>query len=101
MMTPEDPPLGELEFDEWFGTPLFEPDREERLEEMATSGRGPARLVAAAWVRISARAAGPRPARKNASMKQRISRALDRWAEKEAAGQVRLERIMLPRRWRA
>jgi hypothetical protein len=112
--------LGDLRFDQWFGTPMFEPDRLERMEERATTGRWPARVVAAAWLKLDARASQLRvPATSPAAVRDRVgqtgevtpaaaprsrartrvSRALDRWAEREVATQARLERLMLPRRW--
>ncbi|HEX4865089.1 MAG TPA: hypothetical protein VFV02_13550 [Acidimicrobiales bacterium] len=38
--------LGDLEFSDWYESRVFEPSSEERFEEMATSGRAPARLLA-------------------------------------------------------
>lgn len=161
-----EPSLGEVRFDEWFDTPVFESDADERLEELATSRRGPLRLAAGALLRVNART--PRAARRAAQpaedfydarvwaddideadgtddpwlatagatpaqpadettvdtaacedpagtdrapnsrrddgspgVRARLSGALDRWAEKEALMQQRLERLMLPRRWQS
>ena len=51
-----EPALGEVRFDEWFSTPMFESDPDERLEEMATARRGPMRLAASTFLRLNARA---------------------------------------------
>lgn len=121
--------LGEVSFDEWFETPVFESDPDERLEELATSRRGPLRLAARTFLRLNARTARARtaptshvepvveaaepaptaaPARRrvtgeageaNPSLRHRLNAALDRWAEQEAVTQERLERLILPRRW--
>lgn len=123
--------LGEVRFDDWFSTPIFESEPDERLEELATSGRGPFRLGASAVLAVQARAAQMRPGRRvpreeargeevpepamreTAAMpsrpappagpplglRDRVGRALDRWAEREAATQLRLERLVLPKRW--
>lgn len=52
---PGDRGLGELSFSDWYETPIFEVDEYERIEEMATSGRGPARLFAGMMLAIDAR----------------------------------------------
>lgn len=194
-----EPSLGDVRFDDWFETPVFESDPDERLEELATARRGPMRLAASTLLRLNARAsqvrrrsgeaepagagappesapersaepveapaarrpsagaanrrlnpkvgtaAGPRtrptgtvksgaaraagrpaptgtvktpagrpaPAAEvlplppassipaQAGLRQRFNDALDRWAEREAAAQTRLERIILPKRWQA
>lgn len=44
----------------WYETPVFEADPDERLEAQATSGRGPMRLAASARLRVDARRAGRR-----------------------------------------
>lgn len=44
-------------FEDWHEAPEFEPDADERLEEMATTGRGPFRLAASVLLRADARAA--------------------------------------------
>ena len=54
-------PLGELRFSDWFETPIFEPDDDELMEEMATSGHGPRRLMARAQLARDARRAKRRP----------------------------------------
>jgi hypothetical protein len=43
--------------DEWLETPMFEPDPDEKWEEMATSARAPLRLAAGLRLRMTARAA--------------------------------------------
>lgn len=128
--------LGEVSFDEWFETPVFESDADERLEELATSQRGPLRLAARTLLRLNARTARPpaaptptaidvepetvvdltpaapeeadapvlrahtrRSGGAHPSLRDRLSAALDRWAEQEAVTQERLERLILPRRW--
>lgn len=50
-----EPRLGELEFSEWYETPVFEPSNEERMETMATGGRAPSRLVARVVLAAGAR----------------------------------------------
>jgi outer membrane biosynthesis protein TonB len=50
-----DPQLGELEFSEWYETPVFEPSSEERMETRASGGRGPMRLVARVFIAAGAR----------------------------------------------
>lgn len=175
-----EPSLGDVRFDDWFETPVFESDPDERLEELATARRGPMRLAASTILRFNARAsqvrrrpAPPEPAGAGvpeetaparapdpleapaarrpsagagtrsaatakarpagraapvatakarpagraapapevpasppapsspapAGLRQRFNDALDRWAEREAAAQTRLERIILPKRW--
>ena len=47
--------LGDVSFDEWFDTPVFESDTDERLEELAMSRRGPLRLAASTLLRVNAR----------------------------------------------
>ena len=42
----------------WYETPVFEADPDERMEERATSGRGPMRIAASALLRVDARRAG-------------------------------------------
>lgn len=53
--------LGELEFSDWYETPVFEPDEDELLEEAATSGHGPRRLMARMVLARDARKALRRP----------------------------------------
>ena len=91
------PEPGEIEFDDWYEMPVFEADPDERFEHQATSKRGPVRLVGAALLRISP----DRPKRSRGPWRTRWERVLDRWAEAETAGLERLERIILPKRWRA
>ncbi len=50
-----EPSLGDVRFDEWFETPVFESDADERLEELVMSRRGPLRLAASALLRVNAR----------------------------------------------
>lgn len=111
-VTEAEPSLGEVRFDEWFETPVFESGSDERLEELATSRRGPMRLAASTFLRLNARADRMRhrdepPAAETASeaaspgVRARVSAALDRWAEREAATQSRIERLLLPRRWQS
>jgi len=58
---PTPTPLGELEFSDWYDTPVFEPGDEERLEEMATSAHGPRRVLARALLARDARRAARQP----------------------------------------
>ncbi|HVA75778.1 MAG TPA: hypothetical protein VNF71_14565 [Acidimicrobiales bacterium] len=53
--------LGELQFSDWYDTPVFEPDDDELIEEMATAGHGPRRLMAKARLARDARRAKRRP----------------------------------------
>lgn len=104
--TTGDSDLGELSFDDWYETPVFEAEPDERLEQLATSRRAPARMVGSAMLRLSP----DRPRRRRApavglppasGWRGRAGRFLDRWADMEAASQERLEELVLPRRWRA
>lgn len=90
------PELGEIEFDDWYEMPVFEVDPDERFEQLATSKRGPVRLIGSALLRLSP----DRPKRTRRPWRVRWERMLDRWAEAETAGQERLEGIILPKRWR-
>lgn len=45
--------LGDLSFDDWYETPVFEVEPDERLEQLATSRRAPLRLFAGAVLRVS------------------------------------------------
>lgn len=56
-----DPPLGEVRFEDWFETPMFESGPDERLEQLVTSRKGPLRAVAATVLRLAA-LRPPRPA---------------------------------------
>lgn len=98
--------------DEWLETPVFVPDPDEKWEELATSHHGPVRLAAAIRLRIGAsvpRAAGAaatqdggaRDAHAQEGMRSRLGRVLDRWAAAEVEAGERLERVLLPERWRA
>lgn len=49
--------LGRVEFADWFDSPEFEIDADERMEERATSAKGPIRLAASALLRLDARTA--------------------------------------------
>ncbi len=51
-----EPSLGDVSFNDWFESPVFESDPDERLEELATARRGPMRLAASALLRMNARA---------------------------------------------
>lgn len=53
--------LGELEFSDWYEIPVFEPDEDELTEEIATTGRGPRRMMARAKLARDARRAKRRP----------------------------------------
>lgn len=95
------PQLGDLSFDDWYETPVFESEPDERLEQLATSRRAPLRLVAGAMLRV----APDRPRRSAApsgrSWRQKAGDLLDRWAAMETASQERLEALVLPKRWRS
>lgn len=106
----KNPQLGELTFDDWYQTPVFDAEPDERIEQLATSRRAPMRLVGAAMLRLAPdrpQHDRPQPDRpENApvpaagSWRDRAGQFLDRWAEMEAASQQRLEGLVLPRRWR-
>ncbi|MGH9115735.1 MAG: hypothetical protein ACRDWW_07885 [Acidimicrobiales bacterium] len=73
----------DAKFTNWFQSPLFEPEDGERLEELASLGRGPVRLGAAAMVSAGAwsarlRRAPDDPFRRDAA---RVARARDGLAE--------------------
>jgi hypothetical protein len=93
------PDLGRLSFEDWFETPIFEVDADERLENLATSRRRPARLAASTVLAVNARTTAIR--RPRISWRDRLSAALDRWADNELAMQQRLELALTPRRWKA
>lgn len=90
-----DPQLGETTFDEWYETPVFDTEPDERVEQLATSRRAPLRILAGLMLRLSRDPDLERP-----TVRERAGRLLDRWAERELASQARLEDLMLPRRWR-
>ena len=46
--------LGEVRFEDWFETPIFDTEPDERLEELTTTGARPMRLAARALVRLDA-----------------------------------------------
>lgn len=118
---PGDTQLGETTFDDWYDTPVFESEPDERLEQLAMSRRAPVRLVGNALLRLApapvetggAEAAGAEAAVDDGgpswseletswpatSRRARIGRFLDRWAEMETAAQARLEQLILPKRW--
>jgi hypothetical protein len=48
------PELGDTTFEDWYDTPIFEPEADERLENLAVSRRAPARMVGGAMLRLSA-----------------------------------------------
>ncbi len=99
-VSPE-PSLGDVSFDEWFDTPVFESDTDERLEELATARRGPLRLAASTLLRVNARTERARTRRivDGPGLRSRVSSAIDRWAESEVRAQERLERLLLPKKW--
>ena len=165
--TKADAAVEQAKFDHWFETPMFEPEPDEKWEELATSRRAPMRLAASALLRFDAatsmlrrarrdgaaefdvldlretdltgpdpepapraRAAAParvaRPRRETApaadvekfflataggppvtfeapeeGFRARLNRVLDSWAAAEVAAEVKLERLMIPRRWRS
>lgn len=100
--TAKAPQLGDLSFDDWYETPVFESDPDERIEQLAMSRRAPMRLVAGAILRMAPdRPRRARPPTTPGTWRQRASDLLDRWAAMEAASQERLEELMLPKRWRA
>lgn len=100
---PANADLGDLSFDDWYETPVFEAEPDERLEQLATSRRAPLRLFAGAMLRLSP----DRPERSRRAdraarpWRERAAELLDRWAAMEAASQERLEALVLPKRWRA
>ena len=103
------PQLGDVTFEEWFETPVFDTDNEdERLEQLATSRRAPLRLVGSAAIGLKSRRDERREPEamaetvdlRDGGLRQRIDVLLNRWAEAEAAGQERLEDLVLPKRWR-
>jgi hypothetical protein len=98
------PQLGEVTFEEWFDTPVFEADSEdERLEHLATSRRAPLRLVGSAAIGLRSRLEERRQPTldlRDRGLRRRIDVLLNRWAEAEAASQERLEDLVLPKRWR-
>lgn len=100
----EGPQLGDVTFEEWFASPVFDTDSEdERLEHLATSRRAPLRLVGSAAISLQSRLRGRRRPvldLRERGLRGRIDSLLNRWAEAEAAGQERLEDLVLPKRWR-
>lgn len=97
------PQLGDLTFDDWYETPVFEAEPDERLEQLAVSRRAPLRFFAGAMLRV-APDRPRRPRRTTAgtdSWRDRAGHLLDRWAAMETASQERLEALVLPRRWRS
>ena len=53
--------LGEVRFEDWFETPIFETEPDERLEELTTARARPLRLAARALVRLDATKRRPAP----------------------------------------
>lgn len=102
------PQLGDLTFDDWYETPVFESEPDERLEQLATSRKAPLRLLGGALLRLRperpAHEGRPeRPARATGTAgawRERAGQMLDRWAAAEVASQERLEELVLPKRWR-
>lgn len=109
------PQLGDTTFEDWYETPVFEAEPDERLEQLAMSKRAPVRLVGSTALRLGARrdslserraASGRRPAPERPAgserqpLRDKFSSLLDRWAEREMAGSARLEELVVPRRWR-
>jgi hypothetical protein len=98
--------LGEITFDDWYETPVFDTDRDERLEHLATAKQRPLRVVGAALLRlVPDRGRGdtePEPAAPPSGLtaRERWEALLDRWAAAETAAQERLESVVLPKRWR-
>ncbi len=93
--------LGDLSFDDWYETPVFDTEPDERLEHLATSRRAPVRLIGGAMLRL-APDRGEKVERPAAgTWRERAGRLLDRWAAMEAASQERLEELVLPKRWRS
>jgi len=64
--------LGELEFSDWYESPVFELSSEERMETRATAGRAPTRLLARAVI-----AAGARRERRRAGRQDRQPRQVE------------------------
>lgn len=99
--TATSPQLGDLSFDDWYETPVFETEPDERLEHLATSRRAPVRLIGNAMLRLAPTPdRRSRPVRRAGTWRERAGRLLDRWAAMEAASQERLEQLVLPKRWR-
>lgn len=114
--------LGDLSFDDWYETPVFEEEPDERLEQLATSKRAPLRLIGNTVLRLAPPPTPDDPvdesdgielepdfesyciqrtAEPERSWRRRAARLLDRWADAEIASQARLEAMVLPRRWRS
>lgn len=87
------PQLGDTTFEDWYETPIFEVDADERLEHLAVSRRAPVRLVGNAALRLSGRSRRP--------WRERAGQLLDTWAEREAMAGTRLEEMVVPKRWRS
>jgi hypothetical protein len=110
------PQLGDTTFEEWYETPVFDTEPDERLEQLATSKRASLRLVGSTAMSVRARrqtryeiaddADGVPPEELadivdlRDGLRRRIDGLLDRWAQAEAAGQARLEDVVIPKRWR-
>lgn len=91
--------LGDTSFDDWYDRPLFEVGADERLEQLATSRRAPARAVGRVLLRLSPDRVRV-PSHMKPTIRERAGRLLDRWADAELASQARLEDLVLPRRRR-
>jgi hypothetical protein len=96
------PQLGDTTFEDWYETPVFEAEPDERLEQLAMSKRAPVRLVGSTALRLGAHreSLSERRGAAREPLRDRVSILLDRWAEREMAGSARLEELVLPRRWR-
>ncbi|HET6965800.1 MAG TPA: hypothetical protein VFH58_13580 [Acidimicrobiales bacterium] len=49
----KNPQLGDLTFDDWYETPVFDTEPDERLEQLATSRRAPVRFIGNAMLRLA------------------------------------------------
>lgn len=67
--------LGDLSFDDWYETPVFEVEPDERLEQLATSRRAPLRLFAGAVLRVAP--SRPRKERRRGAEARLSMEALD------------------------
>jgi hypothetical protein len=110
------PQLGDTTFEDWYETPVFDTEPDERLEQLATSKRAGLRLVGSTAMSVRARrqtrdeipdvADGVPPedladiVDLRDGLRRRIDGLLNRWAQAEAAGQARLEDVVIPKRWR-
>jgi hypothetical protein len=81
--------------------PALAAERRERRAGHAREDRGAAAAPPPLPAAGTPRRSGSQSASGAGRPRRRLDDFLDRWAEKEAAGQQRLERLVLPRRWRA